>query len=235
MQRLSPSLSGFCSPALLFIYYSSNKQIPFLFFIVSHPPLTRVICNKSQFTELLWTGESNEWIKRAVCCHAFFQLSSLQEQGLQHAGAELCLLLYLSLATWAIGIESLVFGWSVGPDWDAQKGCTWSTFKDAKALMSISCFDFFQRNPAAVVQLQGDGDPASHGGSGLGPPGWRANLRHLPQDQVRRWLREPVFLLPDQVLCPLWGASLPSIQHGKREKRGVTMTFSSAIYFIISW
>lgn len=112
---------------------------------------------------------------------------------------------------------------------------TWSTFKDAKALMSVSCFDFFQRNPAAVVQLQGDGDPAGHGGSGLGPPGRRANLRHLPQDQVRRWLREPVFVLPDQVLCPLWGASLPSIQHGKREKRGVTTTFSSAVYYVISW
>lgn len=80
-------------------------------------------------------------------------------------------------------------------------------------------FCFFQGNPAAVVQLQGDGDPAGHGGGRLGrPPGRRADLRYLPQDQVRRRLREPVFVLPDQVLCPLWGASLPEIQHGK--KRG---------------
>lgn len=81
--------------------------------------------------------------------------------------------------------------------------------------VSILCY-FFQRYPAAAVQLQGDGDPAGHSGGGLGrSPGRCANLRHLPQDQVRRRLREPVLVLPDQVLCPLWGASVPAIQHGE--------------------
>lgn len=96
---------------------------------------------------------------------------------------------------------------------------------------SSSYFCFFQRYPAAAVQLQGDGDPAGHGGGWLGrPPGRRANLRHLPQDQVRRRLREPVFVLPDQVLRPLWGASLPEIQHGKRE--GVTVDHQGRIIFV---
>ena len=84
-------------------------------------------------------------------------------------------------------------------------------------LQHSTCFILFQRHPAAVVQLQGDGDPAGHGGSGLGCSSGRCtNLWHLPQDQIRRWLWEPVFLLPDKVLCSLWGASVPAIQHGKR-------------------
>lgn len=87
-------------------------------------------------------------------------------------------------------------------------------------------FCFFQRYPAAVVQLQGDSDPAGHSGCRLGrSPGRRTDLWHLSQDQVRRWLREPVFLLPDEVLCPLWGPSLPEIEHGKREGCDSTAKF----------
>ena len=56
-------------------------------------------------------------------------------------------------------------------------------------LQHSTCFILFQRHPAAVVQLQGDGDPAGHGGSGLGCSSGRCtNLWHLPQDQIRRWL-----------------------------------------------
>lgn len=97
-----------------------------------------------------------------------------------------------------------------------------STFKDAKAFMFPFPFiHVFQRHPAAAVQLQGDGDPAGHGGDGVGrSQGWRANLRHLPQDQVRRWLWAPVLVLPDQVLRPLRGKSLPEIQHGERGRGG---------------
>lgn len=73
-------------------------------------------------------------------------------------------------------------------------------------------FCFIQRYPASVVQLQGDGDPASHSVGGLGSsPGRCTDLRHLPQDQICRRLWEPVFVLPDQILCPLWRASLPQI------------------------
>lgn len=73
-----------------------------------------------------------------------------------------------------------------------------------------------QRDPAAVVQLQGDGDPAGVGGGRLHrPPGRRAHLRHLPQDQVRRRLRPLVLVLPDQVLCPLRRPSLAQVQHGE--------------------
>lgn len=74
-----------------------------------------------------------------------------------------------------------------------------------------------QRNPAAVDQLQRDGDPTGLGSCGLGHPSGRCTyLWNLPQNQVCRWLWEPVFILPDQVLRSLWGEGVPEVQHGKK-------------------
>lgn len=87
--------------------------------------------------------------------------------------------------------------------------------------VSTLCLFFLisQRHPAAAVQLQGNGDPAGHGGGRFGrSPGRRTDLWHLPQDQVCRRLWEPVLLLPDQVLRPLWRTSFSAIQHSKRER-----------------